>query len=229
MNQHISSMLEHLSSLRRKNSESAHTSSNDKQIVVVPSTDSVDHKDVNDVETVGSKTKSIFKDLISDNSATNILQNLNFIKCSTISSHLANSHSANGTCKEQQVKVNNHDDDDNNNRQATQNTLQPTANESNNVHHRKRNSVVRANANGNGLERELSPSPRPHRKSSHDIRMFRSNHLQDENQDVGKSSGVIVKPLKSKNIITKNETFDTLHGRAMDVSSEKFFFFFVMS
>lgn len=235
MNQHISSMLEHLSlsSLRRKNSENAQTSSScDKQnIATSQKVQDIDYKDVGDVESMSSKTKSIFKDLISDNGATNIFQNLNFIKCTSIANNsnantttMVSSSSSNGSCrKEQQQK--NLNGDDNNNLHAA-NLLHPTTNDTNNVeNHKKRNSI-----NGNGdldIKRELSPPlNRTHRKSSHDIRIQRNNHMQDasENQDMGKSTNV-VKPLKIKNIITQNETFDMLHCRAMDVSTLQFFYY----
>lgn len=238
MNQHLSSMLEHLSSLRRKNSESTQATSSDKQ------TADNDHqqKDVSDVETMSRKTKSIFRDLISDNSAaTNIFQNLNFIKCTssttTVSSNLNTTPSvgtsSNGTCKQQEQLQQNGSDDDNSNQQCiitttvSTNLLHPTTNETNNMHNRKRNSVTRMFSNGsNGdlsMQRELSPISRPHRKSSHDIRLLRN--MQDgnsvgETQDMGKST-TVVKPLKTKHIITRNETFDTLHCRAMDVSRFK--------
>lgn len=239
MNQHISSMLEHLSlsSLRRKNSENAQTSSScDKQnIATSQKVEDIDYKDVGDVESMSSKTKSIFKDLISDNGATNIFQNLNFIKCTSIANNshanattttMVSSSSSNGSCrKEQQQK--NLNGDDNNNLHAAY-LLHPTANDTNNVeNYKKRNSI-----NGNGdldIKRELSPpSNRVHRKSSHDIRMLRNNHMQDasENQDMGKSTHV-VKPLKIKNIITQNETFDMLHCRAMDVSTLLFKLYFL--
>ena len=91
MNQHINSMLEHLSSFRRKNSDSASSpaSSNDKQ-------SDVEHKDMSDIEPVNNKSRnSIFKNLISDNGATNIFQNL--IKCpENITSHL---NSAMSSCR----------------------------------------------------------------------------------------------------------------------------------
>lgn len=212
MNQHINSMLEHLSSLRRKNSDSAQATSNDKQA-------DGDHKDVNDIDTVNSKSKnSIFKNLISDNGATNIFQNL--IKCPESMSK-AMSSSSNGTCKQ---KTNNHEDDNNNQPTTITTTIvQPSVNESSSNGHRKRNSVVKSLQNSNGdlnISRELSPSPRAHRKSSHDIRLLRNNQPIPESgeiSEVGKVAGV--KPLKTKNIITKNETFDTLHCRAMDVST----------
>jgi hypothetical protein len=212
-------------------------------------------KDMNDVETMSSRTKNIFMDLIgSDNGATNILQNFNFIKCtsSNSSNNLNNANatnavststatvnsSSNGTCKQQ--KVNNHNGDDNNN-QLTTNLLHPTTNETNGMQicisnnntsngstsanslSKKRHSVTRLNGNGDlSIQRELSPSPRVHRKSSHDIRLLRNNHMQDggggDNPDVAKCPA-IVRPLKTKNIITRNETFDTLHSRAMEVST----------
>lgn len=217
MNQHFNSMLEHLSSLRRKNSESS--SQTERQ-------SDVDHKDMNDIDKVNiSKSRnSIFKNLISDNGATNIFQNL--IKCpENISSHLstAMSSSSNGTCK---PKVNSHEEDNNNNQQvlnAVTMVVEPAVNENgpNNLH-KKRNSTVKLVPNSNGdmnNSRELSPSPRAHRKSSHDIRFLRTNQMMLENGEsleVGKLTAV--KPLKTKNIITKNETFDTLHARSMDVS-----------
>lgn len=213
-------MLEHLSSLRRKNSESSsQTATHERQ-------SEVDHKDVNDIDKVNiSKSRnSIFKNLISDNGATNIFQNL--IKCpENISSHLstAMSSSSNGSCK---PKANNHDEDDNNNQQVLSvvtMVVQPAVIEigPNNLH-KKRNSTVKLFPNSNGdmnNSRELSPSPRAHRKSSHDIRLLRTNQMMLENgesMEVGKLTAV--KPLKTKNIITKNETFDTLHTRAIDVS-----------
>lgn len=247
MNQHISSMFEHFSSLRRKNSESAQTSSSDKQNATIDD----DQKDVSEVETMSSKTKNIFKDLISsDNGATNIFQNLNFMKCTSISTHLnatttsANttntivSSSSNGSCRQKQehehLELDGHNDDNNNNsnnisssnnNQLATNLLQPTTttSETNSVNNNKRNSLTcMTMSNGNGglnQERELSASPRTHRKSSHDIRSLRNNHMQNcENQDVGKAASVI-KPLRTKNIITKNETFDTLHNRGMEVSN----------
>lgn len=222
MNQHINSMLEHLqSSLRRKNSDSAQATSNEKQ------TDDGNHKDLNDIDKMNNKSRnSIFKNLISDNGATNIFQNL--IKCpENLSSHLstARSSSSNGLCK---ARTNNHDDDDNNNQQTvcvpTTTIVQPSVNESGSCNlNKKRNSTVKAIQSSNGdlnvLQRELSPSPRAHRKSSHDIRLLRNSQMMLENGEsleVGKVSGV--KPLKTKNIVTKNETFDTLHCRAIDVS-----------
>lgn len=208
-------MLEHLSSLRRKNSDSAQASSNDKRT-------EADHKEVNDIDTVHGKSKnSIFKNLISDNGGTNIFQNF-MIKCpSNLSS--AMSSSANGSCKQ---KASSNEDDDNNNLKADNKlaVVQPNTNEiGQHFVHKKRNSTVRmlqsANGDLNISQRELSPSPRAHRKSSHDIRLLRNNQLIPENGDgleLGKLAGV--KPLKSKNIITKNETFDTLHCKAMEVS-----------
>ena len=217
-------MLEHLSSFRRKNSDSASSpaSSNDKQ-------SDVEHKDMNDIEPVNNKSRnSIFKNLISDNGATNIFQNL--IKCpENITSHLnsAMSSSSNGNHK---TKPNEQDDDDNSNNQPVINTIaivqQPPAAVEPAVPngiHKKRNSTVKMLQNSNGdiniSPRELSPSLRVHRKSAHDIRLLRNNQLlgdNGENLEVGKLAGG--KPLKTKNIITRNETFDTLHCRAMDVS-----------
>ena len=209
-------MLEHLSSLRRKNSESAQATTNEKQ-------PDVDHKEMSDMNTVNSKSKnSIFKNLISaDNGATNIFQNL--MKCpENISSHLgAMSSSSNGSCK---PKANSHEDD-NNNQQAVSNVTMTTivhpANGSSNALHKKRNSVVKVIQNSNGdlniSQRDLSPSPRAHRKSSHDIRLLRNQSLLAENSEVGKVTAV--KPLKTRNIITKTETFDTLHCHAIDVST----------
>lgn len=217
-------MLEHLSSsLRRKNSETAQTTSHDKQAAS-------DQKELNDMNTVNSKNKnSIFKNLISDNGATNIFQNL--IKCpESISNHLstARGSSSNGNCKPKT----NSDDDDNNNQQATTTMVTTVVHESgpNNVHEcspnnvqRKRNSIVKALQTTNGdlsvSQRELSPSPRQHRKSSHDIRLLlRNNQIQEggESLEVGKPTGV--RPLKTRNIATKCETFDTLHHQAIDVS-----------
>ena len=61
-------MLEHLSSLRRKNSESAQATTIEKQ----PEND---HKEMSDMSTVNSKSKnSIFKILISAENGTNIFQ-----------------------------------------------------------------------------------------------------------------------------------------------------------
>ncbi|CRL03651.1 CLUMA_CG016518, isoform A, partial [Clunio marinus] len=216
INQHFNSMLEQLSSLRRKNSDSSQSASSDKH-------HESNHKKVNDIDSVNNKSKnSIFKNFISENGATNIFHNL--IKCpETISSHLntATSSSSNGTYKQNN---DNHNENNNNKEEtvAIVATLQPTDNENNsNLIHKKRNSVVKTMQNSNGdltlLHRELSPSPRVHRKSSHDIRLLRNNQMileSGENGEVGKLTGV--KPLKTKNIITKHETFDMLNYRAMD-------------
>jgi len=245
MNQHINSLLENLS-FRRKSSESAQQS-NDKQQQqqVVPSDNG--HPSGGDSENVTSKSRtSIFKTFISDNGgATNIFHSL--IKCpENLSNHLNSAMSSssnsstststsNGNCKTTK-------DDDNNNQQASQTafiSVTTTESDANNMHNnavvtchsssngggggsgnKKRNSVVKALHNTNGdFQRELSPSPRIHRKSSHDIRLLRNNQMIPEFEDVGKAAGaLVVKPLKSKNIITRNETFDTLHSRAIDVS-----------
>lgn len=221
MNQHLNSMLGQLqSSLRRKNSDGAQTTSNEKPA-------DGDHKDMSDIDKVNSKSRnSIFKNLISDNGAKNIFQNL--IKCpENISSHLstAMSSSSNGSCKAR--PTNNRDDDDNNNQHATSvvtTIVQPSVTESGSFNpQKKRNSTVKVIQNSNGelniLQRELSPSPRAHRKSSHDIRLLKNNQLvlgSGESLEVGKVAAA--KPLKTKNLITRTETFDTLNNRAMDVS-----------
>lgn len=141
------------------------------------------------------------------------------------------SSSSNGSCK---PKANTNEDDNNNQHAAVVNatvtTIVQPANGSSNLQHKKRNSVVKIIQNSNGdlnvSQRELSPSPRAHRKSSHDIRLLRNQTLLGESSEVGKVTAV--KPLKSKNIITRNETFDTLHCRAIDVSTpnEKHFYSF---
>jgi hypothetical protein len=215
MNQHINSMLEHLS-LRRKNSDSAQATSHEKQ----PDND---HKDVNDVDTMHNKSKnSIFKSLISDNGATNIFQNL--IRCpESISSHLSHmsASSSNGSHK---IQKNHSTDDDNNNQQALHVTtiVAPSVNESQTYNlHKKRHSTVKGtNGDLHVANRDLSPSPhsRMHRKSSHDIRLARTNMAMPESvEEVGKVAPV--KPIKTKNILTDHETFDTLHCRAIDVST----------
>lgn len=217
MNQHINSMLEHLSSFRRKNSENAPPTSSDRT--------ETDHRELNnDLEKLNGKPRNnIFKNLISDNGATNIFHNL--IKCpDNISSHLtAMTSSPNGNCK---PKLNEHSDDDNNNQQAVAalTVIPPAGDESvTNGIYKKRNSTVKMLQNSNGdlnfPQRELSPSLRTHRKSSHDIRLLRNNQMLPENGDMTETGKLAaVKPLKTKNIITKNETFDTLHCRAMEVS-----------
>lgn len=234
MNQHFSSMLEHISALRRKNSETTQCPTSSEKITSLLADN--DPKDVSDVESMSSKTKSLFKDLISDNGATNtILQNCtNFIKCTSSMSHLNATASpsssacaaANGTCKAQ--KVDNHDGASDSQKQEVKtishlhhNNTTATINEqarenvnNGSVSSKKRNSIA---PNGDlSLLRELSPSPRSHRKSSYDSRMLKAS----ADEDTGRHSNAIMRPLKTKNIITKNETFDTLHYKAMDVSSK---------
>lgn len=75
----------------------------------------------------------------------------------------------------------------------------------------KRNSLQN---NGDLKHRELSPSPRVHRKSSHDIRLKGNQCLLD-------------RPLKTTNILSKVETFDTLHSGAVDVS--RIFFYYTLN
>uniref|UniRef100_A0A904BYX7 Uncharacterized protein n=1 Tax=Anopheles stephensi TaxID=30069 RepID=A0A904BYX7_ANOST len=76
--------------------------------------------------------------------------------------------------------------------------------------------------------RELSPaSLRIHRKSSHDIRNTLLGpdgevlHLHDPSGKGGDGMGkmpAVVKPIKLKSIVTKAESYDTMHGKASDVS-----------
>uniref|UniRef100_A0A182IVJ1 Uncharacterized protein n=1 Tax=Anopheles atroparvus TaxID=41427 RepID=A0A182IVJ1_ANOAO len=78
--------------------------------------------------------------------------------------------------------------------------------------------------------RELSPaSLRIHRKSSHDIRNTLLGpdgevlHLHDPSGKGGDGVGkmpTVVKPIKLKSIITKAESYDTMHGKASDVSTK---------
>lgn len=84
---------------------------------------------------------------------------------------------------------------------------------------KKRNSVVKASMetdlSNHGLT--LVPSRSGHRKSCHDIRFMKNNHLGTENGDeTGKLS--VVKPLKTRNIMSRNETFDMLYPKSMAVS-----------
>ncbi len=223
-------MLEHFSALRRKNSEVSQNPSSSERINSLLADD--DQKDVSDVESFSSKTKSLFKDLISDNGATNILQNCtNFIKCTSSMSNSNPSTSSytcaapNGSCREQQQKLDNQD--------AAQDTSQKSEvkvisnlNKNNGVESNPPTIAVNAQVkeysprkrsfapNGDvSLMRELSPSPRPYRKSSYDSRMLKST-----DEDANKHSNM--RPLKTRNIITKNETYDTLHCKAMNVSIE---------
>lgn len=235
MNQHISSMLEHFSALRRKNSETPQVPSSSEKITSLLADE--DQKEVSDVESMSSKTKSIFKELISDSGATNtILQNCtNFIKCTGTISHLntsaspsaSSSSATNGTYKTQ--KKDNHDGACDSNRKQEVKTIfnlhessatnnitatneQGRENINNGTSSKKRNSIA---PNGDlSLLRELSPSPRSHRKSSYDSRMLKAS----ADEDIGRHSNTIMRPLKTRNITTRNETFDTLHYRAMDVS-----------
>uniref|UniRef100_A0A182MHX5 Uncharacterized protein n=1 Tax=Anopheles culicifacies TaxID=139723 RepID=A0A182MHX5_9DIPT len=74
--------------------------------------------------------------------------------------------------------------------------------------------------------RELSPaSLRIHRKSSHDIRNTLLGpdgevlHLHDPSGKGGDGMGkmpAVVKPIKLKSIVTKAESYDTMHGKASD-------------
>lgn len=218
-------MLEHFSALRRKNSEAAQVSSSGEKITSVLAED--ERKEVSDLESMSSKTKNLFKDLISDNGATNtILQNCtNFIKCTSTVNNLnastSSSCASNGTCKQ---KMDNHDGvtDSNKKQEAILNLseknamtaiVQKTESTNNGSTSFKKRSSIAPNGDLN-LLRELSP--RSHRKSSYDSRMLRIS----ADEDAGKHSNIIMRPLKTRNIITKNETFDTLHYRAMNVSIE---------
>lgn len=233
MNQHISSMLEHFSALRRKNSETPQVSSSNDKI----SSMQVDEnqKDVSDVESMSSKTKNLFKDLISDNGATNtILQNCtNFIKCtSNLNASASTCAPANGTYKQQ--KVDNHDGASDSNRKQEVETIfnlsennttlhAQQAFNNGNANTKKRNSLA-PNGDLNPV-RELSPSPRSYRKASYDSRMLKTS----TDEESGRHSSFSMKPLKTKNIVSKNETFDTLHYKAMDVSIDLNYRFKIMS
>uniref|UniRef100_A0A182UTM3 Uncharacterized protein n=1 Tax=Anopheles merus TaxID=30066 RepID=A0A182UTM3_ANOME len=79
--------------------------------------------------------------------------------------------------------------------------------------------------------RELSPaSLRIHRKSSHDIRNTLLGpdgevlHLHDPSGKGGDGIAkmpAVVKPIKLKSLITKAESYDTMHGKATDRASER--------
>lgn len=213
-------MLEHLSSLRRKSSEKASTA---------PSTNSVkltnDEKEVNDVYKVSGKSRNnIFKSLISDNGATNIFSNL--LKCPEMhsnsnsnydvtsptsyagpSSHTNGNAKQNNDTNHQQIPA-----VECNNRKSDQLDVHPSDSQI----MKKRNSVVKSN--GEFLtSRELSPIPnRVHRKSCHDIRLMRNQLVGENGIEVGKSA--VVKPLKTKNIATNNETLDMLYPNSTNVS-----------
>ncbi|XP_038108914.1 nitric oxide synthase isoform X1 [Culex quinquefasciatus] len=69
-----------------------------------------------------------------------------------------------------------------------------------------------------GGYRELSPqSLRIHRKSSHDIRILGADGETLHGFMEGGKMPNVVKPMKLKCISTKAESYDTLHGRALDV------------
>lgn len=222
MNQHLSSMLEHFSALRRKNSETTQVLSSSEKIA--PAMPKDEHKNLSNIESVGSKTKIIFKDLISDNANKNtILQNCtNFIKCSSAIYNINASISgaSNETCT--QHKMDNHDYvfDSKEKLEPISNLLENKLSTSivqgseqihnGNTSDKKRNSIAPKN-DSNSLQ-ELIPSPRSQRKSS--LRIFLD-------ETTGKSSNHMMRPLKTRNILTKNETFDTLYYRAMDVSMKK--------
>lgn len=241
-------MLEHLSSLRRKSSEKAPstnntTTANHENLTENKNESCCSTKEVNDVYKVSGKSKNnIFKSLISDNGATNIFSNL--LKCPDMHStctttttliHAGTSSNSNGNAKQNNGNGNTtltiveqqqpaYDSDNSNNRKSDHLDVQPCVNENHqNIQiMKKRNSVVKSN--GEFISsRELSPIPsRVHRKSCHDIRLMRNNQLVGENGDeVGKLA--VVKPLKTRNIVTKNETFDMLYPNSINVSTSKFF------
>ena len=234
MNQHINSMLEHLNlgSLRRNKNETPQVPVNDGQIA---SSSESDHKNESTVDTVDNKSKNIFKNLINsnDNGTPKIFQNLMKRPENNNSNHVSpvtRKSSANVVYKAIHSPEK-HLNDDNNNFQTITTTIQTPPN-GNGQHHSqlKRSSIVKSmqQPNGDVKQRELSPSPRTtHRKSSHDIRLRVNQSLLDtsENHEMGKLSAV-VKPIKTKNIITRNETFDTLHGRAIDVSTFNIYYHF---
>lgn len=76
-----------------------------------------------------------------------------------------------------------------------------------------------------GGYRELSPqSLRIHRKSSHDIRILGADGETLHGFMEGGKMPNVVKPMKLKCISTKAESYDTLHGRALDVSTVGYIF-----
>lgn len=201
MSQHINAIMEHL--LLRKN-KTPESSSKDESVA------NATEKDAKYIDTVdNAKSKSIFKNFIPSNNengtSTNIFQN--FIKHSE-SNHVGSSENVPSKSSEKIV-------DSLNNNPAIIPIVKPVVSPQM-YEYKKRNSVVSSHTNGDTKQHELTPTSRTsHRKSSHDIR-FRANQSLLEGDDVGKMS--VVKPIKTKNIITKRETFDTLHHRAVEVS-----------
>lgn len=239
MNQHINSMLEHLNlgSLRRNKNETPQVPVNDGQIA---SSSESDHKNESIVDTVDNKSKNIFKNLINsnDNGTPKIFQNL--MKRPENNNTTNHVSTVSPVTRKSSVNVvykaihspEKHQNDDNNNFQAITTTIQTPPPNGNGQNHSqmKRASIVKSlqQPNGDVKQCELSPSPRQtHRKSSHDIRLRVNQSLLEtsENHEMGKLSAV-VKPIKTKNIITRNETFDTLHGRALDVSTFNIYYHF---
>lgn len=219
MNQHLNTMLEHLNlgSLRRNKNETPQCPANDGQIA---SSSESDQKTEGIVDTtVDTKSKNIFKNLINsnDNGKSNIFQNL--------MNPVIRKSSVNVVYKViNSPEIQN--DDNNNFQTTTTTTIETPANGNGQV---KRCSVVKSmHPNGDLKQRELSPSPRTHRKSSHDIRLRINQSILDpsDNREVVKVPAVI-KPIKTKNLLNRHETFDTLHGGAIDVSTFNIYYHFI--
>lgn len=200
MGQHLNSMLEHfkMSSFRRKNESSPNASPRKENEFEKTQNETKDDKYS---EVVENKSKSLFKNLI-PNENTNIFHS--FMKTTDNNS---------GECVNLiKAKTNDVDSHKNDYCPSIINNAK-TINESPQIsNNKKRNSLQ---TNGDVRNRELSPSPRAtHRKSSHDIRLRANQSLLDGDP----LQSAILRPLKTKNIITKSEVFDTLHHRAIDVS-----------
>lgn len=236
MNQQLNSIFENLSSNLRKKSQNL-TAINVKK---TENQEVINETKVNKKEETCEKSKNIFKSFMNYNGASNIFSNLlkySDSESTTTSAAVVNDHnSSQNTCDSvsdqlnKNGKMNSHNEryEDEASQHKNQSCSATSDFPSIEQITKKRTSVVKVSMELNQFDssnQTLTPTPgrSAHRKSCHDIRLMKNNHhVNESGEETGKLS--IVKPLKTRNIVTKNETFDMLYPKSMDVSFDFFSF-----
>lgn len=243
MNHQLNSIFENLSSnLRKKTPSKNDKEAENQQQEVQNGTNNVNNSGKKE-----EKSKNIFKSFINYNGASTILSNLlKYPEMQTDSQPTTTTLPTTASAEKSPEQIPHSDNvqEQKNGKLDNYSHNEPHYDEASQQKHqscivvrsdlpsvqitKKRNSVVKASMEMDLTSNQgLSPTPARsgHRKSCHDIRLMKNNHLGAENGDEVK----VVKPLKTRNIISKNETFDMLYPKSMAVSFTQIFLITIWS